>query len=100
VSVGGCYGAAIDKDGILWTWGSNTNGELGLGDFEPRPNPFPVIHVKKRKIQSISCGSSFSVALTCQTSNKLSDEKKREIAIKNEILYASNMNLRKQQIEH
>ncbi len=35
VSIGGCFGAALDRDGLVWTWGSNSNGELGLGDYEP-----------------------------------------------------------------
>jgi len=39
VSIGGCFGAALDRDGLVWTWGSNSNGELGLGDFDPRAYP-------------------------------------------------------------
>lgn len=63
VSIGGCFGAAIDKDGLLWTWGSNSNGELGLGDHEARPYPYPVISLKNKSISNISCGGSFAVAL-------------------------------------
>ena len=24
VSIGGCFGAAVDREGLLWTWGSNS----------------------------------------------------------------------------
>ena len=64
VNVGGCFGAAVDRDGLLWTWGSNSNGELGVGDFESRPYPFPVTHLKNKSIQRISCGGSFAIALS------------------------------------
>ena len=50
VSVGGCFGAALDKDGLVWTWGSNSKGELGVGDYEPRPYPYPVTHLKNKKV--------------------------------------------------
>jgi len=35
---------ARDQDGNLWSWGFNSVGQLGLGDFEHRntPTPFPL----------------------------------------------------------
>ena len=42
VSIGGSFGAIVDKEGLLWSWGSNLSGELGLGDYEARPYPYPV----------------------------------------------------------
>ena len=33
VSVGDKIGCALDESGFVWTWGNNTEGELGLGDF-------------------------------------------------------------------
>jgi len=38
-SVGLCHVAAIAKDGSLWTWGSNTCGELGDGTTDKKEAP-------------------------------------------------------------
>jgi alpha-tubulin suppressor-like RCC1 family protein len=43
VEVGASFGAVIDSRGMVWTWGSNASGELGVGDYEPRASPFPVV---------------------------------------------------------
>lgn len=63
VSIGGCFGAALDRDGLVWTWGSNSNGELGLGDYEPRPYPQPVSHLKNKPVSKIACGGAFAIAI-------------------------------------
>jgi alpha-tubulin suppressor-like RCC1 family protein len=42
VSVGNGFCSAVKTDGTLWAWGSNGNGELGLGDVAPRSSPVQV----------------------------------------------------------
>ena len=39
ISVGGCYTMFIDYDDNLWACGQNNNGQLGLGDTQPRTKP-------------------------------------------------------------
>ena len=39
VQIGNNFGAAAHDDGSLWTWGSNSKGELGLGDTSARLLP-------------------------------------------------------------
>lgn len=41
-------GCALDETGYVWTWGSNTDGELGVGDVAPRELPSPVLSLKGR----------------------------------------------------
>ncbi len=36
VSLGDQFGAAINSSGEVYTWGTNENGELGLGNFDPQ----------------------------------------------------------------
>lgn len=60
---GATLGAAIDSKGLVWTWGSNINGELGIGDTESKTHPYPVIALKKKAVTQVACGGSFIVAL-------------------------------------
>ena len=48
---------------MLWCWGMNKNGELGVGDSESRINPYPVSHLQSKIITSIACGGTFAIAL-------------------------------------
>ena len=36
IDIGSDAGAGVDLNGMLWAWGANTQGELGLGDYEAR----------------------------------------------------------------
>jgi X-linked retinitis pigmentosa GTPase regulator len=63
ISIGGFFGSAIDEYGVPWTWGSNTSGELGQGDFDPRSQPTKIEFLHGKRVQKISCGGSFVIAL-------------------------------------
>jgi len=39
LTVGGTSGAAVDEEGCVYVWGSNANGELGVGDENNRVEP-------------------------------------------------------------
>jgi alpha-tubulin suppressor-like RCC1 family protein len=39
ISCGSEHSFALSKDGELYSWGLNFKGQLGLGDFENRPEP-------------------------------------------------------------
>ncbi|WP_158219617.1 CARDB domain-containing protein [Ideonella sp. A 288] len=42
IAAGAAHSAAIKTDGSLWTWGRNTQGQLGDGSTTDRPLPTPV----------------------------------------------------------
>ena len=43
ISLGGKFGAAVTNKGVIYTWGDNTEGQLGIGDIQSRMTPFPVL---------------------------------------------------------
>lgn len=63
VDIGGCFGSAVDSSGKLWTWGANSSGELGHGDFKTRDKPTIVEKLQNKTVTKISCGGCFIVSL-------------------------------------
>jgi alpha-tubulin suppressor-like RCC1 family protein len=50
LSLGRTLAAAVDCKGMIWSWGMNEIGELGLGDSENRAHPSPMLALKSRKV--------------------------------------------------
>lgn len=63
VSIGTDVGGWIDSSGMIWVWGKNENGELGVGDCKEKNTPYPVMALKTKKVTSLSWGGSFYVAI-------------------------------------
>ena len=70
ISIGTSFGVAIDATRRVWTWGTNTSGELGLGDFKQRKAPVLIQSLPANTIQSLSCGSDFVLAVTSHIRTK------------------------------
>jgi len=62
-SIGGCSGVFVDSENVVYTWGSNVAGQLGLGDYEGRAYPVIVPLLKDYLITQVSCGKSYVLAL-------------------------------------
>ena len=63
MSLGTHVSACIDSSGMIWTWGQNLEGELGVEDNEPRDKPFPVMALKTKHVSSVTCGPNFYFAI-------------------------------------
>ena len=65
VAVGGGHVLALDSAGTVWSWGNNTDGQLGNGTTSsiPYSNPSPVPVPGINGIVQIAAGGSFSLAL-------------------------------------
>jgi len=48
---------------MIWSWGKNEIGELGLGDSENRSYPSPILALKSRKVTQVACGGNFAISL-------------------------------------
>ena len=56
--------AGLTKNGEVFTWGANSNGQLGHGDRRNRTVPTKVASLAGLVITQISCGGFYTAALT------------------------------------
>jgi alpha-tubulin suppressor-like RCC1 family protein len=61
VSTGDHHTVALETTGELWSWGRNTNGQLGLGDRTNRPTPAKVAFAPV--IDKVATGDRHTVVL-------------------------------------
>eukprot|EP00361_Fabrea_salina_P004511 CAMPEP_0202433884 /NCGR_PEP_ID=MMETSP1345-20130828/13558_1 /ASSEMBLY_ACC=CAM_ASM_000843 /TAXON_ID=342563 /ORGANISM="Fabrea Fabrea salina" /LENGTH=401 /DNA_ID=CAMNT_0049046359 /DNA_START=583 /DNA_END=1785 /DNA_ORIENTATION=- len=107
LNVGGSFGACLDQNGSVWSWGSNNNGELGTGDFEPRKTPARVSGLENKIIREVVCGGTFTVALgenvtlkaPSETSRKRSLWESPDVSIDQSRVEALEMQLREKEFE-
>ena len=52
----------VDESSMVWIWGSNKKGELGLGDYTLRTSPFPLVGLQSKKVTDVKVGHQFSIA--------------------------------------
>lgn len=64
VSVGESHAALLTADHKVLCWGSNSKGELGLGDTENRPEPSLNILAEGAGTTKVSCGNSFTFLIS------------------------------------
>ncbi|CAM6018832.1 unnamed protein product [Sphagnum balticum] len=64
VNCGGFFTMALTLEGQLWSWGGNSNYELGRGDQRSSWKPRPVPAVEKTHLLQVACGGFHTAALT------------------------------------
>ncbi|XP_058179694.1 PH, RCC1 and FYVE domains-containing protein 1 [Rhododendron vialii] len=74
ISCGSYHISALTSSGGVYTWGKGLNGQLGLGDTEDRNSPTLVEALRDRKVESVTCGSSFTAAICLHKSISSSDQ--------------------------
>ncbi|XP_070553640.1 E3 ubiquitin-protein ligase HERC2-like isoform X2 [Ptychodera flava] len=57
---------AMTSDGEVYSWGNGDGGRLGHGDTNAREEPTLVVALSGRHVIHISCGSTYSAAITAQ----------------------------------
>lgn len=61
---GQAHTLAMTATGLLWSWGLNEHGQLGLGDLKPRYKPEQVKAMRVPRCADISAGSRHTLALS------------------------------------
>jgi hypothetical protein len=59
------FGVAKDQSERLWTWGSNTSGQLGLGDYKNRTK-LTKTGIEMRLFRQISIGGASVIAVSAE----------------------------------
>ncbi len=54
---------ALMDGGAVWSWGSNSNGQLGNASLMPRAEPVPVTELLGREVRVVACGENTSAAM-------------------------------------
>jgi alpha-tubulin suppressor-like RCC1 family protein len=65
VSIGEEFGVALTEDQKIYTWGENTNGQLGKGDFQSIGSPKQInkLTADGKVISKVACGRDFVLCL-------------------------------------
>eukprot|EP00928_Gymnodinium_smaydae_P032052 TRINITY_DN23325_c0_g1_i1.p1 TRINITY_DN23325_c0_g1~~TRINITY_DN23325_c0_g1_i1.p1 ORF type:complete len:1132 (-),score=226.18 TRINITY_DN23325_c0_g1_i1:121-3453(-) len=61
---GGSHTMARTATGLLWAWGCNEHGQLGLGDLKPRFRPEQVKALRVSRCADVAAGSRHTLALS------------------------------------
>ena len=77
VIVGGAFLVIIDQDNKVVVWGSNSNGEIGVGDSKIRNHPTRLETIDDKTISKVAVGASFAFAIgktTLRTDTSIFEE--------------------------
>eukprot|EP00105_Crassostrea_gigas_P014526 XP_011431214.1 PREDICTED: uncharacterized protein LOC105330955 isoform X4 [Crassostrea gigas] len=69
ISMGACHTAVIVEPGHIYTFGKNSEGQLGIGDTKPSRAPVEVKAMLESVVNRVQCGNHYTVCST--TSNEL-----------------------------
>lgn len=64
IAFGVDFGVALTDSGDLYSWGKNSEGQLGLGDQAPRDSPALIPGLVEEDVIGVSCGSTHVSAWT------------------------------------
>lgn len=64
ICCGGAHTMARTATGLLWAWGCNEHGQLGLGDQKPRFRPEQVKALRVSRCIDVACGNRHTLAVS------------------------------------
>ena len=63
IACGSEHSAAVDVNGVLFTWGWNEHGNLGQPGLPLSRIPIPVVAMEKT-VHGVECGGTITIAIT------------------------------------
>lgn len=60
---GSNHSVILTMDGEIYTWGRNSEGQLGLGSRKEQKIPSMILTLNDRHIVEVACGSDFTLVL-------------------------------------
>ena len=63
------FSCAVTEDGSLYTWGCNSEGQLGHGDRKDRSKPTKVVILESEPVFDVACGDEFMCVLAGDNGN-------------------------------
>ena len=66
IAAGFDYSLGIDKNGRIWSWGGNGNGQLGIGDYVSKNTPVSIFNTATKTFCEVFTGfngANFSTAI-------------------------------------
>ncbi|MCB1209409.1 MAG: choice-of-anchor D domain-containing protein [Verrucomicrobiales bacterium] len=66
IAAGAGHSLALDAEGNVWAWGSNYNGQLGLGSTSSKsvPTKISITRFDNQRVFGVACGAASSYAVT------------------------------------
>ena len=64
IAVGAKHVLALADSGDVYTWGTGSSGQLGLGNRRSYPSPQLVFHLMRKGVRQIATGDAHALALT------------------------------------
>jgi len=62
--IGKSFGIFVDRVNVIYSWGLNSNGELGLNNYDSKLTPTIITDINDKNIFDLSCGPSYTIALS------------------------------------
>ena len=61
----GASSFVLTQQGVVYSWGDNSHGQLGLGkeDFDMRSKPTKINYLESKSVSQIALGNTFVLAL-------------------------------------
>lgn len=63
LSCGSHHSVVVTASGEVYSWGRNSEGQIGNGTRKEQKTPSVVLHLKEREISYVACGADFTIVI-------------------------------------